>query len=243
MPDYKIRPDRFKEIRNQLLTRLIILFFLTGVASVTMTIYTSKDKVDYVIFLPILIVLLIAVFVFSIYRAVKKQKKLLDNYALTINENTVTRYQLNTPTISLYHNEIKEILKTKNGSFIIKGKDAEDIILVPAQIDNYTDLETLLSQIKPVIFQKSKPVYEKYPFLNIILLIGLMAGVYVSMNKIIVLACGTLLTIIMVWSFYKVQKSKNVENRTKQISWWSLIVLVSIICVTILKLIGHYHPG
>jgi len=240
MPDYKIRSNGFKEIRKQILTRLLIFTSLIAAGSLAITIFNSKEKQDYVIVLPIMIVLMVIVFGFSIYRALKKQKQLLDSYALTINDNTVTRYQLNTPTISLYHNEIKEISKTSNGSFIIKGKDAEDVILIPAQIDSYANLEASLNQIKPIIFQKSKPIFEKYPVLNVIVMIGLMFGVYVSMNKIIVATCGILITAIMGWSFYKVQKSKNVEHRIKRISWLLLIVLFSIIYVIILKLTGHY---
>jgi len=69
-------------------------------------------------------------------------------------------------------------------------------------------------------------------------MIGSMAGVYISLNKIIVAISGTVLTILMIWSFYKIQKSKNVEHRVKRLAWWSLIVLISIIYVVILKLTG-----
>jgi hypothetical protein len=37
--------------------------------------------------------------------------------------------------------DIKEIVKNRNGSFTIKGKDVTDAIFVPAQIENYAQLQ------------------------------------------------------------------------------------------------------
>ena len=242
MPDYRIRPDGFKEIRRQILQRLVAVALVVVLFIIAMTIYNAKGKEDYIITLPITIVLFTVIFGFSIRRTFKKQKELLDSYALTINDNAITRYQLNTPTITLFHTEIKEILKTKGNRFIIKGKSAEDIIYVPSQISNYQDLEIKLDEIKSISLYSSKNLFEKYPVIIIFLILGLMPGVYGSMNKIIVLSCSMPLVATIAWSFLKIQKSKNVESRTKRFSWFILLILLSVISVTILKLTGNYKP-
>jgi hypothetical protein len=241
MPDYRIRPDGFKEIKKQTLQRLLVVG-LVALSIVTVTTIGAKEKGDYIITVPVTIVLFSLIFGFSIRRTFKKQKELLDSYALTINDNTIARYQLNTPTIILYHAEIKEILKTKSNRFIIKGKNAEDIIYVPPQIGNYQDLEIKLSEIKSISLHNSKNPFERYPAIIIFLVLGLMLGVYGSMNKIIVLMCSIPLVAIIVWSFLKIQKNKNIESRAKRASWFILIILFSIISVTILKLTGTYKP-
>ena len=70
-------------------------------------------------------------------------------------------------------------------NFIIKGKSAYDIIIVPAQIENYGEVELLLKQIKPFDEKITKPFFQKYPQIISLLVIGLMAVVYISKNKIL----------------------------------------------------------
>jgi len=242
MPDFRISSNGFKEIKKRLVTRLVAFTFLMAAGGIAFTFFNNKKEQDYTILIPALLIFYIFIFTFSIIRVLKRQKKLLDSYTLTINDNTIARYQLDSPTIILYYNEIKEISKTSNGGFIIKGKASEDIILIPAQIDHYSDLEATLGQIHPITSYKYKTILEKYPFINVFLVIGLMSGVYVSMNKIIVGVCSTLLVGILIWSFFKVQKSKNVQHKAKRAAWWMLIILFSIIYVAILKLTGHPKP-
>ena len=242
MPDYRIKPDGFKEIRKIILQRLLIVALIAVSFIVVLTIYKAKGEEDYIITLPATIVLFTVIFGFSTRRVIKKQKELLDSYALTINDNAITRYQLNTPTTTLSHTEIKEILKTKNNRFIIKGKSAEAIIYVPSQIDNHQDLEIKLDAIKPISLYSTKNLFEKYPVIIAFLILGLMAGVYGSMNKIIVLLCSIPLVAIIIWSFFKIQRSKNIQSRAKRTLWFILIILISIITVTILKLTGKYQP-
>jgi len=90
MPDYRIRPDGFKEIRKQILQRLVAVALVVVSFIIAMTIYNAKGKEDYIITLPITIVLFTVIFGFSIRRTFKKQKELLDSYALTINDNAIT---------------------------------------------------------------------------------------------------------------------------------------------------------
>jgi len=243
MPDYRIRPDGFKEIKKRIVTRLLVFVSIIGPGSILLMVLNTKNKEqDNYIVIPIVVVLFIAVFFFSIRRAVKKQKELMDSYALVLTENMISRYLINTPTISLYYSEIKEISKTARGIFVIKGKHAEDIIIVPSQIENYEELEERLNNILPVAAYKPKTIFEKYPVPAALLSLALMFGVYGPRNKIVVLACSIPLTGIMIWSFYKIRVSKNLDKRVKRISWWMLLVMLSIIYITILKLIGHYKP-
>ena len=186
-----------------------------------------------------IVIVLVIVCLVSFTRAIKSQKQLLESYALTITENSITRYQFNFPTISLYHTEVQEILKTSKNGFIIKGKTAEDIIYVPPQIDNRDDVETRLNQIKPITVYRSKNVFETYPLIGLLLMLVLLAGVYGSTNKIVGTVCGVPLIAYLVWSFFKIRRSKNVDNKTKRLAWVLLIVLFSVIYITILKIAGH----
>jgi len=242
MPDYRIRPGGYEEIRKQSLKKLLVFISFIAVIVIVTTAYNAKADEYAIITIPATIIIFTIVFAFSIRNVFKKQKKLLDSYALTINDNTITRYQLNTPTITLYRTEVKEILRKSNKGFIIKGINAEDIIYVPSQVENYHELEILLNEIKPIISYSPKNFFEKFPIITIILVFGLMVGVYASMNKVVVVLCGIPVIIIIAWSFFKLQKNKNIERKAKRSSWIILVILLSIIYITIAKLTGTYNP-
>ena len=198
----------------------------------------SKDKIAEVNVLPIIIPFIAIVVGFGLYRGINRQKGLFESYQLTLTNNLITREQLNTPTISIYFNDIREIVKNKNGSFIVKGKVPTDLIMIPAQIDNYSDLEKTLNEIKQVATQLDKSFLQKYSIALTMLTLGLMFCVYTLANKILVAACGAILVGILSWSFYEIRKSKNIDVKTKRGMWWVLIILASIIGVVIMKLLG-----
>lgn len=238
MQTFKIRQDGFKEIKKQMLVRVVPIILIAVIVGIVVSFINSKDKATDINILPIIIPFFALVVGFSLYRGVNRQKVLFDSYTLTITNNLITREQLNTPTISIYFNDIKEITKHKNGSFTIKGKDTTDLIGVPSQIDNYSQLETILQNIRPITVKESVSFLQKYQSLTALLTMGLMLCVYTVNNKIIVALTGTTLVVLMIWSFIKVQSSKNVDSKTKRNIWWVLLVLVSVIAVMIFKLTG-----
>jgi hypothetical protein len=238
MQIFKIRQDGFKEIRKKMLLRSIRLLLIAGAVGITISTINSKSKENDVNVLPITIPVIAVALGFRIYRGVNRQKGLFESYTLTITNNLITREQLNTPTISIYFNEVKEIAKHKNGSFTIKGKQTVDLIGIPAQIENYTQLETSLQQIQPIVVKDKVQFIEKYQSLAGLVTVGLMLCVYTVSNKIVVGLTGTALVALLVWSFIKIRSSKNVDSKTKRSVWWVLLVLASVIAVMIFKLTG-----
>lgn len=234
MQIFKIREGGFKEIRRTMLIRTIPMLVIVLTFGITI----ASKSLNYTDILPYYIPFIIVLLAFGIYRGVNRQKALFNSYTLTITNNLISREQVNTPTISIYFNDIKEISKHKKGSFTIKGKDTTDIIVIPLQIDNYSQLETTLQDIRPIVAKDNVSFLEKYQSLTAIIAVGLMLCVYTVNNKIIVALAGTTFAAIMIWSFVKIRSSKNIDRRTKKIAWWSLIVLASVIAVMIFKLTG-----
>ena len=238
MQAFKIRHDGFQEIRKKMLLRSIPLLVIAGAVGITISTINSKQKEDDVNVLPIVIPIAVLALGFGLYRGVKRQKALFESYTLTITNNLVTREQLNTPTISIYFNDIREIAKHKNGSFTIKGKETVDLIGIPAQIDKYLQIEAALQHIKPIVVKDKVSFMEKYQSLTGLLTAGLMLCVYTINNKIIVGMTGSALVALMVWSFIKIRSSKNVDSKTKRSVWWVVLVLASVIGVMVFKLTG-----
>ena len=238
MKVFKIRQDGFKEIKKQSLIRTIPIMLIVVAAGIVIGPINSKDKAAEINVLPIFIPVVVAALGFGLYRGISRQKSIFESYTLTITNNLVTREQLNTPVISIYFNDIKEIVKNKNGSFTIKGLNSAGLIGIPAQIDDYSQLETALQQIQPVIIRDKVSLLQKYQSLTGWVTIGLMLCVYTVNNKIIVGLTGTALVALMSWSFMNIRSSKNIDNKTKRNLWWVLLVIASVIGVMVFKLTG-----
>lgn len=127
-------------------------------------------------------------------------------------------------------------MKDKKGGYAIKGKTAVETILIPAQINNYENLETLCNQIKPIEEFQQPKFDEKYRIPFVLLTLCCMAAVYISDNKILVGVSGTILSVLLIKSFIQIRKNKNIDNKTKRSSYYRLLVLGSVVIVTIMKI-------
>ncbi len=179
----------------------------------------------------------IALVIIGIKRGTNQQKQLLESYTLTFAEDAVIREQKNTPTIRLAYSEIREIIKDHSGSYLIRGQHLHSAIVVPIHIQDPDQLEEALQQIRPLSLASSSTSLKNrlLSFLPFAVL-GLMAVIYISSNKLLVGICGTLLTGSMLWSFVQIQRSKNYDRKTKRNSYWIALVLLSVIAIMIAKL-------
>jgi hypothetical protein len=239
MEQFKIRKDGFKEIRKVMLVKAIpILLFATSGGLAIAYLNSNEEQSDVNVF-PFVIPLMLGALAFGLYRGVNRQKEIFDSYVLTLDNNCITREQHNTQTITISNNGIIDIIKNSNGSFTIEGNSTVNVISIPSQIEDYEKLEKLLFEIRQISTIESKPFLQKFNALFSILTIGLMAAVYISKDKIIVSVAGTVLLPILGYSLFEVQRSKNIDRKTKKGMWWLILVIISIIGVMYLKLTGQ----
>lgn len=175
---------------------------------------------------------------FGIYRGLKKQKRFLMNYSVTIAGNEITREQMNTPPLTISFMEIKEIIKSEKGNFTIRGASKKDIILIPHWIEDHAELEQQLQALAPITVRAKDPWHLKYRWALGIMVLGIAATLYLADNKILVGISGTILTGLIIWAIYEILTSRNVPVNAKRRIWVYFIVLASIIYVTYLKLTG-----
>jgi hypothetical protein len=236
---FQIKTNAFKETKKQLIIKSLLLLLISMCFGFSIIYFNSNDKEDIITILPFIIPIFVFAGAFGILKGLKRQKILLESYKLILSENNVIREQENTPTINIQFMDIKSIIKDKKENFTIKGKTTIETILIPAQIDNYENLEIILNQIKP-IEEISQPTFdEKYRIPTLILTLSCMATVYISFNKILVGICGLILSSLLIRSFFQIKKNKNIDIKTKRIGYYSLVVLVSIVAVTIMKVTSN----
>ncbi|MES1225687.1 MAG: hypothetical protein ABUT20_59970 [Bacteroidota bacterium] len=238
MQEFKIKQEGLKEIQHLAIKKAVPLFIIVIAVVIAVNLFQSKDKELDIYVLLIALPLAGLLIGFSFYRGLKRQRKLLESFTLTLTENMIMREQLNTPPIGIYLKEVTEITKHTNGTFMIRGTDKRDLICVPRQIEKYTQLEIELNRIKPVRLKTSRSFLQRFYFLPGLLFIGSMITVYIATNKVAVAIAGFIFVGLAVWVIVTVQRSKNVNSRAKRGMWWMLFLVASVIYIVITKLLG-----
>jgi hypothetical protein len=232
--EYRLLPNGFKEIRKQLLLKLVPLVFIAGATGLFIA-HKTSDKFDITTFYLAVPIASIAI-VIGLNRGLNRQKELMESYVLTVDENSIKREQFNTPVIHIYKREVKEITKNKNGSFSIKTSDKTECITVPAQLENSKELEAELLKIIP-ISSKATSV-EKFTLPLAIGVLLAMAAVFIVKDKLIVTIAGTIVALVLVWSLYEGNRSKGIDKKTKRGMLYVVIVLIAVIYKVISVLIN-----
>ncbi|MES2332444.1 MAG: hypothetical protein V4539_22750 [Bacteroidota bacterium] len=215
MQQFKIQKDRFSEIRKQVFYKTGFIVVPAFIATFFFIIRKPGEPEMPIMVWFIIVPLAIVTMLIVLTIVFKRQKALYESYTLTLTDNMITREMLNTPTISIYFNVISQIVKMKNGTFGIIGKDRSDIIGIPAQIENYDQLEEALQKIKIIDNKSSNSISQRYTLLTV-LSVGLMICVFTVTDKVIAAVTGILLISLLLWNFYAVRKSKNVDSNTKR---------------------------
>ncbi len=239
MQQFKISTEGIDKIISNARLRTILTCLIGLTAGVVIFANNSQDKEGTTASLPFIIPFLLAVAVWAYLRGIKRQKALLATFTIVVNDHTISRQQLNTTPVLIDRNDIKEIIKDKKGNLVIKGAKRENFINVPAQIDHFAELETILHQIKPISERNPYSIIERYPLLAGLIAVALMLSVYLSSNKIVVGITGALLLAIMTWSFINVQRNPHIDDKIKKRFYFVLLVMASILATMIMKLGGY----
>jgi hypothetical protein len=242
MPQFKVLAGTFNQLRKKIILRVIPVIVIMLVFVVIMTQLNPAYKGSGVNELLIMIPLMLMAMGVGIFISISRQKKMYESYRLNIGESMISRDQMFTPTIGISHLEVSQIILNPDNGFTIKGRTVRDLIIVPAHIENYSEVKRLLEAIMPLTTIAKKSFFQKYQFLISIFLVALMATVYISSNKILVALCGTAVIAALVYSFFEGIKNKNIDNRTRVMLWFAWVVIFSVAGTMFWKLTGIFAP-
>ena len=234
MQQFKISEAGYKIFRKRWITIIlpasiagVLIFYIFNIL-----LAHGGDITTWLIAIP-----LVGIYIaFNIHRTLKRQKKVLLSYSVTISEDGITREQINLPPLSISFMEIKEIIKTKKGGFIIKGLHRTDVIHIPYLIDDPATLEEHLQALAPVGFNRKDALYRKLMSLLVFLAVGLLICLYDVTNKIIVGISGVLLTGLLSWLFYEIYTNKNAPTNLKRSMWFIIVIIAFVIYLTYARL-------
>jgi hypothetical protein len=220
--------DGLKQLRTALLKKIIPIYSVIMLAVVSYTTYQSIQEHAgiFVIIIPIL--LIAALIVITSKRSINHQVNILKTYRLTLHTNYISREQSNLPIMEIATDEVESITKNADDCIIIRGTKPQETIYIPAQLENIEQLEQRLSKMKEVTTNNRSFVKKKSAIIAIIAVLVLFATVIIATNKIIVCISGIILLVMMAYSLYKIQTNKSIDKKTKEGSWFILIVAASI---------------
>jgi len=234
MSEFRISEEQFRKFRRKFLAIYVpVAVLVVGVFVVTDT-YKSHDA-GFPVW-ALVVPIMLAYFGFTVYRTLRRQQRLWMSYTITIEGGGITRVQANTPTISISFMEIKEIIKTRKGGFLIKGLHRTDLIAIPKWLNETGQLEQELQTLASITTDRKDPLMIRYRSLLVLLAIGLYVCLYSVQNKILVATSALLLTGVLGWTLYEIQISKNVTTYTKRSSWVYLLIIAGILYLTYIKL-------
>ena len=226
MIQFTTRKDGFRELRNKLLIGMISAS-LIGVLSVLLLLSTPIVQVDDS--LVFTLVLMIPLMGFSTWRDMRRQKRTFESYRLTITENALIREQLNTPSITISRNRVKEIFRTASGVICIVGDSKLNAIGVPAQIENREELERILSAIRPIV---SKSQWTPKTVLQLAAVFAVIVGCPIGLlteDRVIITVSGIVLCAFLVYGFVLIRRSNHFDNRMKRMSYITFIPVLAIL--------------
>lgn len=235
--EYRIKKDGFKEIQRRLIIKQISIKLIT--ISIAVYFYISiinSNKME-IVFLPIVLILLSIFLVLSFKRTIKTHKNAFESYKINIDERNITRENQLLGSKTIPKNQILSISKQKNGDLTIMGDNQLGFINIPAQIENYTEIEQILNQIHPILNIEKENFWVKYANYFSYLMLILFFGVFFLKNKIIVALSGSILIVFLMVSFIFVMKSKLIDKKTKKLFWGVFILILGIMGAMYTKLV------
>jgi hypothetical protein len=242
MRQFRIKENGFKEIKKQTLFRaipIVLIALIVGLVSFEYSNFNSSSSDTNVY--PFLIPIILGALAFGLNKGLKRQKEIYDTYSLKIDDEGIEREQANTPSIRLLFSDIKRITRGSKGGFAIKGNTMANSILVPIQIEELLVIESILKDKCNCEIITSKPLIQRLMIPLLILVLGLMATLYISGNKILLGFSGSILSVIMLLSFIKVQSNNSIDSKTRKSSYSFLAVIIFIIAIMLYKIIGPLY--
>lgn len=235
MEQFRIREDGFREIRQKMVARLLFIFIPSFAAAIIFVQLSAKPGDPDT--LPYVMPLLALVIGYSMYAALKKNRTSMESYSLTIGDASIVRVQSPLPDLHISFTDISRISKIRNGNIIIVGKHRDDMIIVYRQIESYDALEQRLQQLYPFTAPPAYSIFN-HPLFSLVV-VAAMICFYAFQNKIVTAICGPALAGVMTWALISIQRNKNLDAKTRRLSWIVLLPLASIIYITILILTGN----
>jgi hypothetical protein len=158
----------------------------------------------------------------------------MSSYSIIISDSGVIRDRWYAYPISISSTEIKEIIKTRNGGFLIRGLSRKDVIFIYPWMNDIGRLEEELRALAPITTNTKVDRYLKMRLLGYVAVVVIWFGLswLCAQNKVLESFWGVG---ILGWLFYKIRTEKNATQGEKALVWVIIFFIVVILIVTIAR--------
>ena len=161
---------------------------------------------------------------------------MLESFTIELDEDGVKRTQEKTPEMYLAKEDIQAVYKLKEGGLKLQGKAKTDFIFIPPHMEEQAELHQKIQEWKALEDLPESTVWEKLSRFIAIPFLGSMLVVFMVDNKLAVGIAGVVFVALSVWTFLEIRKSKHLDKRVKRASWWSILVILSVLFAVIMKI-------
>jgi hypothetical protein len=226
MQVFKTRPDGFREVQRKVIPRMIGIFGGLFLLAVVVPGLFGRGQTRWDL-IAILFLMFAVVMGFVSRAAIRRQRRSFETYRLTVDDEKLVREQFNTPVITIFKRDIVRIIRNADGGFTVFGENELDAIGIPSQVDRYAQLEKELQRIRTVQVKTTASVEEK-----IFVPLSLSGGLFIAItsmtaNKTVELVCSFLIVLLMGAGMVIILMTKNIDKRTKRLSWIFVIPIIA----------------
>jgi hypothetical protein len=164
------------------------------------------------------------------------------NVEFIIDNEKIQQNFKNAPLITVYWNEVREIVETARGQLIIKTGEPFDLfkmrrfIYIDKSVQDREELIKLLGNIRKI---ENKEDINEWMLINLAppAVFGALIAFICSKNLFVIVSTGVFLVFLFLWFFAVIQRSKAADKKTKRSTYPILLFLILIILRILLALI------
>jgi hypothetical protein len=184
----------------------------------------------------IAVALFLLFFGFQMVRTIRSQQALMKSYTLEVTDAGISQLVKDNFYIPISRMEIKEIIRLKNGGFLVTGPDGKQIT-IPHLLDNTGNLEQQLRALSHITTGKKDPFNLRYRWIMLLLTAVIYLCIIVSNNKIVIAVSSMLALGEIGFVAYQIWKIRNLRYASKRGHWFHILFLGIGLYFALIKLV------
>jgi hypothetical protein len=170
---------------------------------------------------------LLLVFI-SLYFSYRRQRSILQKFRIFLERDCLTRIAPYFADLSLFRDEVLEIVETQGVGVVVFPRDRGRCIFVPAGLVGYDEVRATLSQWTEIKVRPKRPLRQWASLGATALLIGVGVATYVLESPYLVLPLGSVFIAAVLYCLWVIQRSPQLGFRIKLYAWAVFFPIFSI---------------
>ena len=236
---FKYREDAYAQLQRSTRGPTILLLAITAVGSMITMWLLNPDKPEMLVIMPFLFLGLLIYMRLRPSPQALAMKAAFASYRLTIDDTCIRRESDGLPTIEIAHRDVASIERQTTKAWLIKSKTSADMIGIQPYMEVPEQLEALLQTICPITYSAKATNWKAYSPAIAAVMIALMIGIFAVKTPWVVIACGSIATVLLLGSTWFSQRSKYIPEAAKKKAWFIILPITAIVVRVAMAIMGQ----